>query len=146
MQAKWQLTRRLYERGFDKRVIIGLYRFLDWVLTLPDPLDEQYQNQLNEYEEEKKMKYVTTAERMGIKKGVQLGQQQGSASIVLRMLQGRFGALDEPTQAHVRALPLAEIEALSDVLYGFASREEFAEWLQQHQPLTAPPVSFTEVN
>ena len=48
--------------------------------------------------------------------------------------------------AHIYVLPLAEIEALSDVLYGFASREEFAEWLQQHPPLTAPPVSFTEMD
>ncbi len=146
LQAKWQLTRRLYERGFDKRVIIGLYRFLDWVMTLPEALTVQYRQQLNDYEEEKKVKYVTSIERLGIKQGVEIGQQLGSAAIVLRQLQGRFGALDETTQAHVRALPLAEIEALSDVLYSFASREEFAEWLQQHPPLTAPPVSFTEVD
>ncbi len=137
-QAKWQLTRRLYERGFDKRVIIGLYRFLDWVLTLPEPLAIQYKQQLNDYEEEQKVKYVTSIERLGI--------IAGSANIVLRMLQGRFGALDETTQTHVRTLPLADIEALSDVLYGFASREEFAEWLQQHPPLTAAPASAQTVN
>ncbi len=34
----------------------------------------------------------------------------------------RERALDETVQAHIRALPLAEIEALSDVLYSFASR------------------------
>ena len=47
--------------------------------------------------------------------------------------------------AHIYALPLAEIEALSDALYGFASREEFAEWLQQHPQPAAPSVAFTEV-
>ena len=141
LQAKWQLTRRLYERGFDKRVIIGLYRFLDWVITLPEPMDVLYQNKLSEYEEEKKMKYVTTAERVGIKKG----QQLGSAAIVLRMLQGRFGALDEATQAHVRALPLMEIEALSDALFGFATRDDLAVWLQQHPLSSTPPVVLTDV-
>jgi hypothetical protein len=138
LQAKWHLTRRLYERGFDKRVIIGLYRFLDWVLTLPAPMELQYQTQLNEYEEEQKMPYVTTAERVGI--------QKGSAAIILRQLQGRFGALDETTREHVRLLPLADIEALSDVLYSFASREEFAAWLQQHPPLIITPVNFTEMD
>ena len=83
------------------------------------------------------MKYVTTAERVGIKKG----QQLGSAAIVLRMLQGRFGALDEATQAHVRALPLVEIEALSDALFSFATRDDLGEWLQQHPlPAASPAV------
>ncbi len=136
LQAKWQLTRGLYERGFDKRVIIGLYRFLDWVLTLPEALAVQYKNQLNDYEEEQKVKYVTSIERLGIKQGVQIGQQQGSADILWRQLQNRFGALDEAVHTHIRALPLTELEALSDALFSFATRDDLGVWLQQH-PLPA---------
>ncbi|NOT61723.1 MAG: DUF4351 domain-containing protein [Acidobacteria bacterium] len=142
LQRKLALTKQLYKRGFSKETIIGLYRFLEWVLVLSPPLALEYEDKLIEFEEEQKMQYVTNIERRGIAKGL----QQGSVGIVLRMLQGRFGALDETTQAHLRALPLAEIEALSDVLYGFASREEFVEWLQQHLPLTASPVSLPEVD
>ena len=133
LQQKLALTKQLYKRGFSKETIIGLYRFLEWVLVLSPLLALEYEDNLLEFEEEQKMQYVTNIERRGIAKGL----QQGSAAIILRQLQGRFGALDETTQAHVRALPLADIEALSDVLYSFASREEFAEWLQQHPPLAA---------
>jgi len=138
LQSKWQLTRRLYERGFSKREIIALYRFLDWVLTLPKGLTDEFEDRLTAYEEERKMKYVTSIERRGIEKGVQIGLQKGSAALILRQLQRRFGALEETVQAQVRALPLAEIEALSDALFGFATRADLETWLQQH-PLSTPP-------
>ncbi len=38
---KLALTRRLYERGFPRQRIIDLYRFLDWLLRLPDDLELQ---------------------------------------------------------------------------------------------------------
>jgi hypothetical protein len=135
LQAKWQLTRRLYERGFDKRVIVGLYLFLDWVLTLPEALGVKYKRQLSEYEEEKKMRYVSSIERMGIEQGI----QEGSAGIILRLLQQRFGALDEAVQTHIRALPLRKIEALSDALFSFTRRADLEAWLKKHpQPKPKP--------
>ncbi len=86
------------------------------------------------------MKYVTSIERHGIEKGMRVGEQvglqKGSAGIVLRQLQNRFGAPEEAAQKHVHALPLEEIEALSDALFGFASRADLGAWLQQH-PLPA---------
>jgi hypothetical protein len=117
-------------------IIIGLYRFLDWVLILSEELGTQYQRQLNEYEEEKKMPYVTTAERVGIKKG--------SVAIILRLLQQRFGALEEAVQDHIQALPLAEIEALGDAFSGFAVRADLEAWLQQHP--RPPAVPLVELN
>ncbi|MEP7338139.1 MAG: hypothetical protein ABI977_10380 [Acidobacteriota bacterium] len=68
LQSKWQLTRRLYERGFSKQQSIGLYRFLDWVMILPKNLALKFESQLAEYEEERRMKYVTSIERRGIAK------------------------------------------------------------------------------
>ena len=138
LQSKWQLTRRLYERGFNKREIIGLYRFLDWVLTLPKGLTDEFEDRLTAYEEERKMKYVTSIERRGIEKGKRIG----SAELLLRLLRQRFGALEESVQAQVRALPLEEIEALSDALFGFATRADLEAWLQQH-PLPTPPPAAT---
>jgi hypothetical protein len=133
LQSKWQLTRRLFERGFDKRVIIGLYRFLDWVLTLPENLDVEFKDKLTLYEEEHKMKYVTSIERLGIKKG--------RAEIILRLLQRRFGPLDAAAQTHIHALPAEQIEELSDLLLDFTTRAEVEVWLQQHPPLTPPPAT-----
>jgi hypothetical protein len=123
---------------------IGLYRFLDWVPALPDDLDVKFEDNLAVYEEDRKMKYVTSIERRGIQKGIeqgiQIGLKKGTSEIILRQLQQRFGALDEAVQAHLRALPLEEIEALSDALFGFVTRADLEVWLQQH-PLSAPPTA-----
>jgi hypothetical protein len=128
LERKLTLTQRMDERGFSEQVIIGLFRFLDWVLWLPDDLGAEFDAKMSEYEEERKMEYVTSTERRGIKKG----RQEGSAGILLRQLQRRFGPLDEATEAHIRALSLEQLEELSDALLDFASLSDLEAWLQQH--------------
>ncbi len=130
---KLTLTKRLYDRGFSEQVVIGLFRCLDWLLWLPDELGAEFDVKMSEYEEERKMEYVTSTERRGIKKG--------SASIVVRQLQRRFGALDEVMQAHVRALPLEHLEELSVALLDFAALSDLETWLQQYPlPSVSPTV------
>src|SRR5256885_486509 len=89
---------------------------------------------MNEYEEERKMEYVTSIEQLGIEKGMQVG----SAGITLRVLQRRFGPLDEAMQSHIRALPLEQLEELSDALLDFAALSDLEGWLQQHSLPSAP--------
>jgi len=38
--AKWQLLRRLYEQGYARVDILNLFRFIDWVMGLPEALEE----------------------------------------------------------------------------------------------------------
>ncbi len=76
-QWKIELTRLLYEKGYSKAAIINLYRFIDWVLTLPEALEEIFVEELKVYEKEKNMPYITNAERIGRKKGKQEGMEQG---------------------------------------------------------------------
>ena len=40
-QAKLLLIHRLYQRGFARQQVIDLFRFLDWVLTLPKEADKR---------------------------------------------------------------------------------------------------------
>jgi hypothetical protein len=133
-QQRLSLTKRLYQRGFDKPTIIGLYRFLDWVLRLPQELAAEFDTRLSEYEEEQKMPYVTTIERRGIEKGLQLG----GARILLAMLQSRFGPLDEALQARIRALPVEQAEQLSAIQHTFSTPAELETWLDQHPAPPAP--------
>jgi flagellar biosynthesis/type III secretory pathway protein FliH len=141
---KLALTKRLYERGYNKQEVIGLYRFLDWLLALPEELAAEFDDKLSEYEEERKMQYVTSIERRGIEKGLQQGRQEGlqmgAAEITLRQLQRRFGALEAAAQAHIRALPLEQLEELSEALLDFAALSDLEVWLQQH-PLPSSSTS-----
>ena len=143
LQRKLEITKRLYERGLSEKQIIGLFRFIDWVLTLPLELDEEYERKLSEYEEEKKMQYVTSIERIGIEKGIEKGIIKGGASITLLQLQNLFGVLDPTVQSHVLALPLEQIQELSVALLNFESLSDLEAWLAQH-PLRPIPSGASE--
>jgi hypothetical protein len=69
-EAKLALTKRLYERGYQREDIINLFKFIDWLMSLPTELEQEFQQELNQYEEEKRMPYITSVERMGMEKGM----------------------------------------------------------------------------
>jgi hypothetical protein len=94
---KLALTRRLYERGLSKRKIIDLYRFIDWVLTLPEPLELQYTDAVFQIEESLKMPYLSFVERRGWARGEATGQVVGAGMIVRDLLEERFGPLPPST-------------------------------------------------
>ncbi len=141
-REKFALTRRLYEHGFDRQRVIGLLKFIDWGLTLPEELQAEFHDKLSEYEEEHKMPYVTSFERIGIEKGMAQGMAQGKAEgkaeLLLRMLERRFGALDELAHTHIHTLPMEQIEELSDSIFDFGSRADLEEWLRRHPVAPAP--------
>ena len=71
------LIKRLYERGYEREDIINLFKFIDWLMSLPLELEQEFWQELNQYEEERKMPYVTSVEQIGIEKGRTLGRQEG---------------------------------------------------------------------
>ena len=78
MLAKLQLIRLMRGRGFTKKYIADLLRFIDWVLTLPAELERQLTDTVEKEEENmKRQKYVTSWERMGEAKGLEQGIEQG---------------------------------------------------------------------
>ncbi len=121
--AKFALTRRLYEKGYRREDVLELFRFIDWLLQLPAALEDSFWHEVQQYEEEQRMTYITTVERRGIEKGLEQGREEGleqgreegfregfreglltSISLVLELKFGPPG---------VALLP--EIEALHDV-------------------------------
>jgi len=74
---KWTITKALYEKGFSTKDILNLYRLVDWLMMLPDDLTRQFTEKLIAYEEEHKMPYITSAERIGIEKGILEGMEKG---------------------------------------------------------------------
>ena len=75
--TKMMLVKLLYQKGWQKQEVIDLFAVMDWMMYLPPAIAEQFNRQLAEYEQEKKMRYVTSIERMGFENGMQQGIQQG---------------------------------------------------------------------
>ena len=90
---KFQLTRRLYEQGFERQDIMELFLFVDWMMELPEGLKREFKTELEQYEQEKQMRYVSSIEEIGI--------QRGKQEIVLVML--------------AKGLSVEEIASLTDI-------------------------------
>ncbi len=120
---KLSLTRRLYERGYQRQQIIDLFRFIDWVMALPKELEEDFRQEINQYEEERRMRYVTSIERLGIEEGI----KQGVLRMLLRQLQRRFESVPEEVQTRLSEISVEQLEALSDVALTVDSLDEFVE-------------------
>ena len=67
--VKWELIRQCYEKKHLKEEIRVLLKFIDWLIRLPEGLTEQLTKKIALLEEEYKMPYVTSWERLGEKKG-----------------------------------------------------------------------------
>jgi hypothetical protein len=130
--AKFQLMRLLYERGYTGVEIRQLFRFIDWLMVLPKELAHTFRQELHAYEEERKMRYVTSIEQLAIEEG----QQQ----LVLRQLTHLFGELDAETQSQIRGLTLAQREQLAEALLDFTAISDLHRWLAEH-PAQSPQVT-----
>ena len=95
---KFHLTKRLYEQGLVKQDILELYRFIDWILVLPESVEKEFIQELRAFEEEKIMRYVTNIERISRQEGWQEGRQEGrqdgllqkAREAILEVLEVRF--------------------------------------------------------
>jgi flagellar biosynthesis/type III secretory pathway protein FliH len=148
---KWGLTRRLYERGYCQEEVVELFRLIDWLLKLPEDLEVEFQAELTEYEGQKRMPYITSIERMSLKRGRQEGRREGleqgltrgltrgrqegrqegkllaAREAVRLVLETRFGRLPAPLLKHLSDLnDLARLKRLLRRASAVGSLEEFA--------------------
>ncbi len=77
LEWKLAITRRLYEQGYERQDVLNLFQFIDWVMSLPEELEQQFWREVRNLEEDLRMPYITSVERIGIEKGIEQGRQQG---------------------------------------------------------------------
>lgn len=83
---KVRLVKGLYERGLSAEDVRQLFRFIDWIMELPEALDRLFWQEIAEYQEEKHMPFITIAERIGMEKGLLEGLE-----VSLKMKFGEEG-------------------------------------------------------
>lgn len=123
-QAKLALVRSLYRRGCRRSNILELFRFFDWVLALPEELETQLWADVQQFEEEKRMRYVSSFERIARKRGMEQGISRGQATLLGRQLARRFGTLPEWAEARLKEAEPAQLEAWALRVLEAASLEE----------------------
>jgi hypothetical protein len=106
---KFRLTRRLYEQGFARQDILNLFRFLDWVLVLPEGLKQAFRSELEQYEQERQMPYVTSIEQMAKAEGRVEERLATQSEIALNLLRQKI-SVDVIVQA--TGLTVEQVQAL----------------------------------
>lgn len=129
VRKRWKLylTKQLYEKGYQREDIINLFRFIDWVLKLPKELETSFWEEVSEYEENKKMPYVTSGERIGIEKGVKQGILEG----IEALLEVKFGA--EGLELLPEISQIQDVDVLRAILTGIKTKNTLQELREIYQ-------------
>jgi hypothetical protein len=126
--AKWRLARLLYQRDWDRQRIIDLFAVVDWLLRLPQELEERLWGAVMELEQEKNMPYVTSVERIGLRRGLDQGRkegrQEGEATVLLRQIELKFGPPDAASRNRVESADAETLLRWSERILTAGSLEE----------------------
>ncbi len=85
-------------------------KFIDWIMTLPKELEKEIFEEIKTIEEKTAMPHITTAERIGMERGI----EKGVASmhhVIVSMIKTKFGESGSPLierAQHVKHLPALE--------------------------------------
>lgn len=113
---KVELVRNLEQWGVPRNNRRTLFRVIDAMLYLPDELEPEFDTAIMQIEEEQKMAYVTSIERVrsnrartegleqglerGLEQGLEQGRLKGTAESLTTLIIAKFGAL--PDWARIR--------------------------------------------
>ncbi|MER1969067.1 DUF4351 domain-containing protein [Castellaniella sp. GW247-6E4] len=122
LDPKVDLMRRLAGYGYARDDIDALVRLVDWMIALPEALEPDYMRALEALEQEHAMTYITTPERVGLRRGRAEGRVEGrvegriegrvegQAELLLRQLARRFGTIPDTATARIRSATAAQLE------------------------------------
>ena len=91
-------------------------------------LEKQLTREIVEFEEARKMPYITSVERFAEARG----EARGRTSVVLSQLAEVCGPLPQDDEDRVYGLPAAALEKLAKALLRFQSLDDLHGWLDRH--------------
>ena len=100
-QSKLRIAKSLYQRGYSRQDILELFRLIDWIIALPYRIEKEFHEEIQRFEEESRMRYVTSIERFARQDGV----LQERRDNVIDVLTVRF---QEVPQSLVEAIDVLE--------------------------------------
>jgi predicted transposase YdaD len=139
-RKKWKLAliRRLYEQNYSRLEVINLFQFIDWVMTLPEELEQEFWQEIRQLEEERSMPYITSVQRIGRQEGIQEGRQEGRQAGLLKGielgLKLKFGSPGLAVLPEISAIKDAGL--LETILLGLETANTLDEWRTLYQSIT----------
>lgn len=130
LQWKLRLVRGLYERGYERQDILELFRFIDWVMRLPEDLEDRFDEEISRYQEEQQMPYITSIERRAMARGELQGRLENAREAVIEVLKTRFEVVPQSMVEVINELnDLSVLKSLLRQAITIASLSEFQEFI-----------------
>jgi hypothetical protein len=130
--SKLYLTRRLYEQGYEREDVINLFRFIDWVMSLPEELEQDFWREVIQIQEDRRMPYITSIERLATQQGI----RQGLLEAIELGLGLKFG--DEGLELLPEISEIEDVEQLKAIIGGLLTTVNTLDELRQlYQPTTS---------
>jgi hypothetical protein len=95
-------------------------------MRLPEEEDRLFWKELSDYEEEKKMPYVTSVERIGYQRGM----EEGQASILSTIIAQKFGTNQDKILSVIQHLNSEELTELGKMLFDFDTSSALFDWVR----------------
>ncbi|TAE56655.1 MAG: hypothetical protein EAZ87_17935 [Nostocales cyanobacterium] len=123
-QWKWNLSRLLYERGYNRKEIVDLYKVIDIMMALPLELQASFETKVTDYQEERKVPLLSNIELRAIDSTTKKTRRKD----IIKLLQKRFGNLPESLVESINQIDdIALLESLILETISVNSPEEFQQ-------------------
>ena len=130
---KVRLVKGLYGRGMGPEDVRRLFAFIDWVMELPGPLDELFREEIEAFQQERRMPFINTFERYGMRQGLLQGIEVS--------LDLKFGAEGLELMPELREIQ--DHELLRKVLARIKTADSPADlrrvWTRKRRPKKSEP-------
>ncbi len=127
-QWKWSLVRGLYERGYDRENIRKLFRLVDWMMALPEELQQRFEDKLERYEEDLQMPLLSRMELRGLERGRIEGSLRNARESVIVVLRTRFAEVPSETIEAINGIE--DISQLKELLIQAIAINDLADFQQ----------------
>lgn len=72
-----------------------LFRLIDWIIALPDRIEREFQEEIQRFEEDNRMRYVTSFERLARQDGVLQERRENVIDVLMIRFQEVPASLGE---------------------------------------------------
>ncbi|MFM6816560.1 MAG: hypothetical protein ACKPKB_10135, partial [Dolichospermum sp.] len=134
-QWKWNLARLLYEKGYNRKEIVDLYKVIDLMMALSEDLLLSFDHKFDNYQEERKMPLVTNIERRAIERTRKETRKETQKENIIKFVQMRFGDIPQSLLENINQID--DISLLEQLLLStirVSSLEEFAQLVNSNLP------------
>jgi hypothetical protein len=129
LASKTRIMALMYQYGYRRENILQLFRLVDWMMVLPTALEPAFERAMMAIEQEHKMAFVTSIERLGEKRGLEKGMargiekgmeqgiekglRDGEVGLLQRLLARKFGPISEALQQRIQTATPNQLETWS---------------------------------